>query len=88
MSEPAKVIGTISPVEPWGMSTNIQSLTEYLGQTARTALSDLHVAVWTAKTPEELTALKTILTGLQTSLLITLATADALQMDFDLQRQL
>ena len=83
-----KVIGTITPVEPWGMSTNVQSLTEYLGQAAHSALSDLHVATWTAKSPEELAALKTILNGLHTSLLITLATADALQMDFDLQRGL
>ncbi len=85
MSATDKVIGSISPSEPWGLSTDVQSLVEYLGQAAHVALSDLHVQTWTAKSADELAALKTILNELHTKLLITLATADALDADFKRQ---
>ncbi len=78
-----KVIGRISESEPWGFSTNVQSLVEFLGQTAHVALSDLHVQTWTAKSADELAALKVILDSLHTELLITLATAETLKTDFE-----
>ena len=73
-----KVIGRISEAEPWGMSTNVQNLTEYLAQSARVALSDLYVQIWTAKTVEELTTLTEIHDELATLLRVSLSTADAL----------
>lgn len=69
--------------EPWGMSTDVQSLVEFLGQTARVALSDLHVQIWTAKSAEELTALLEIHEELATLLRVSLSTAEALKATFE-----
>ncbi len=82
MTESARVVGHISPVEPWGMSTNVQSLTEVLAQSAHCALSDLHVQIWTAQSAAEIEGVKAVLTELHTSLLTSLATADTLIADF------
>ena len=76
-----KVVGIISPSEPWGLSTAVQNLNEYLGQTAINALNDLHVQIWTTTDQTELAELAAILTGLQTKVLISLATVDAFQTD-------
>ncbi len=74
-----KVIGRIGADCPWGLSTEVQSFNEYLGQNAVNALNDMHVQVWTAKDIKELAELTAILNGLQTKLLISLATAEALK---------
>lgn len=70
-------------VDPWGMSTDVQNLTEYLGQSARVALSDLYVQIWTAKSAEELAALLEIHEELATLLRVSLSTADALKATFE-----
>lgn len=79
MNNTDNVVGHISESEPWGMSTDVQSLTEYLGQSARVALSDLYVQIWTAKSADELTALTEIHEELATLLRVSLSTADALK---------
>jgi hypothetical protein len=68
----------------WGPegSTDVQSLTDVLAQSASVALGDLHVATWTAKTPEELAAVVAVLHELHTKLLISFSTAEAMNAEF------
>lgn len=72
MSEPARVVGHISPEMPWGEQ---ESPIDRVAQAAATAIDDLNAVIWTATSRRELVLLRELAEALTTQLDASRATA-------------